>query len=100
MIIWNLITIKVIFTMKPGIIKSIISSSIGNVLEWYEYTLYAYFATVISSLFFPADNQYISMMLTFSTFAVGLAARPIGGIIFGHIGDKVSRKSMLVFSML
>ncbi|MBQ8650942.1 MAG: MFS transporter [Alphaproteobacteria bacterium] len=100
MIIWNLITIKVIGTMKPGIIKSIISSSIGNVLEWYEYTLYAYFATVISSLFFPADNQYISMMLTFSTFAVGLAARPIGGIIFGHIGDKVSRKSMLVFSML
>ena len=86
--------------MQISILKSIFSSLIGNVLEWYEYTLYAYFATVISSLFFPSDNQYVSMIMTFSTFAVGLAARPVGGIIFGYIGDKFSRKNMLVFTML
>jgi MHS family proline/betaine transporter-like MFS transporter len=85
---------------KSTVIKSILSSSIGNVLEWYEYTLYAYFATVISSLFFPVDNPYVSMMMTFATFAVGLAARPIGGIIFGYIGDKYSRKRMLTLTML
>lgn len=81
-------------------IISIISSSIGNVLEWYEYTLYAYFATVIRDLFFPIHNPTVATMMTFATFAVGLAARPIGGIIFGYIGDKVSRKKMLAITML
>ena len=81
-------------------IKSIISSSIGNVLEWYEYTLYAYFATVIAKLFFPMDNHFVAMIVTFATFAVGLAARPIGGIIFGYIGDKYSRKQTLAITML
>ena len=64
--------------MSKNTIKSLISSSVGNVLEWYEYTLYAYFATVISALFFPMDNKFVAMVLTFATFAIGLAARPIG----------------------
>jgi len=85
---------------KVNIIKSTLSASVGNVIEWYEYTLYAYFATVISSLFFPVDNPYVSMMMTFATFAIGLAARPIGGIIFGYIGDNYSRKKMLTITML
>lgn len=83
-----------------GSVRSVLSSSIGNVLEWYEYTLYAYFATVISGLFFPVSNPYVSMIMTFATFAIGLAARPIGGIIFGYIGDKYSRKRMLALTML
>lgn len=81
-------------------VVSVISSTIGNVIEWYEYTLYAYFATVIRDLFFPLHNSLVATMLTFATFAVGLAARPIGGIIFGYIGDKISRKKMLAFTML
>jgi MHS family proline/betaine transporter-like MFS transporter len=85
---------------KVNIIKSTLSASVGNVIEWYEYTLYAYFATVISSLFFPVDNPYVSMMMTFATFAIGLAARPIGGIFFGYIGDNYSRKKMLTITML
>ena len=85
---------------KVNIIKSTLSASVGNVIEWYEYTLYAYFATVISSLFFPVDNPYVSMMMTFATFSIGLAARPIGGIVFGYIGDKYSRKKMLTITML
>ena len=85
---------------KAGLFKSTISASIGNVIEWYEYTLYAYFAPVISHLFFPVENQYVSMMMTFVTFAVGLAARPIGSIIFGYIGDRHSRKQMLTMTML
>ena len=69
-------------------------------MEWYEYTLYAYFATVISSLFFPSHDQVASMIMTFSTFAVGLVARLVGGLIFGYIGDKFSRKNMLALTML
>ncbi len=82
------------------IVNSIVSSSIGNVLEWYEYTLYAYFSTVISTLFFPSDDRFVSIILTFSTFAVGLAARPLGGVLFGYIGDKFSRKKMLTITIL
>ena len=80
--------------------RSLASSSIGNVLEWYEYALYAYFSKVISTLFFPSNDHFVSMILTFSTFAVGLAARPLGGIIFGYIGDKYSRKKMLTITIL
>jgi MFS transporter, MHS family, proline/betaine transporter len=83
-----------------ALFTSVLSSSIGNVLEWNEYTLYAYFATVISALFFPSDNTLVSMILTFATFAVGLAARPIGGLIFGYLGDRFSRKKTLLFTML
>lgn len=86
--------------MKQSAIKSLLSSSIGNVLEWYEYTLYAYFATVISKLFFPLENHFVAMLMTFSTFAIGLAARPIGGIIFGYMGDRFSRKQTLMLTML
>jgi MHS family proline/betaine transporter-like MFS transporter len=86
--------------ITKSVVRSVLSSSIGNVLEWYEYTLYAYFATVISNLFFPIGNSYMSMIMTFFTFAIGLAARPIGGIIFGYIGDRYSRKKMLVITML
>ena len=82
------------------IVKSVISSSIGNVLEWNEYTLYAYFATVIGSLFFPDNDPVASMIMTFATFAIGLAARPIGGIIFGYLGDRFSRKKTLLLTVL
>ena len=80
--------------------KATISSLIGNAIEWYEYMLYAHFATVISQLFFPSHDGNIAIMLTFATFFIGFAARPIGGIIFGHIGDKFSRKKMLTITML
>jgi MHS family proline/betaine transporter-like MFS transporter len=86
--------------MSNNLVKSVLSSSLGNVLEWYEYTLYAYFATVISKLFFPIQNHFIAMLMTFSTFAIGLAARPIGGIIFGYMGDRYSRKKTLMITML
>src|SRR5580704_5347377 len=86
--------------MSQKLVKSLLSSSIGNVLEWYEYTLYAYFATVISKLFFPMEDHSIAMLLTFSTFAIGLAARPLGGIIFGYMGDRFSRKKTLMITML
>lgn len=86
--------------MSQNVVRSLLSSSIGNVLEWYEYTLYAYFATVISKLFFPMENHFIAMLITFSTFAIGLAARPIGGIIFGYMGDRYSRKQTLMITML
>ncbi len=79
--------------------KSILASSLGNALEWYEYMIYAYFTSVIGALFFPLENKFVGTLLAFATFAIGLAARPIGGIIFGYIGDRYSRKKMLTITM-
>lgn len=79
-------------------LRSILSSSIGNIIAWYEYTLYACFATVIGDLFFPGANRYLATMLTFAIFAIGLLARPIGGVFFGYLSDRYSRKKILTFT--
>ena len=79
--------------------RVILSSSIGNALEWYEYLLYAHFADIISNIFFPSENTYTSLMMTFAVFAVGFLARPIGGMVFGYIGDEYGRKTSLTISI-
>ena len=80
--------------------KTLISGIIGNALENYDYILYANFALVISKNFFPASNLYNSLLLTFAVFATGFLMRPIGAIIFGHIGDKYGRKLSLSLSII
>lgn len=73
---------------------------IGNVLEWYDFALYGYFAPVIAKLFFPTDDQFISLLTTFAVFAVGFIMRPLGAIIFGHFGDRYGRKKALAAAVL
>jgi len=82
------------------IIRSVLSSSVGNMLEWFEFTLYAYFADIIGQLFFPQYDPFLSKVFAFSTFALGIAARPIGALIFGYIGDKYSRKDTMTMTMM
>jgi MHS family proline/betaine transporter-like MFS transporter len=72
--------------------------AIGSALEWFDYTLYGTFATTLAKLFFPPDEP--SLTWTYLIFAFGFFSRPLGGIIFGHIGDKVSRKTALIISIL
>jgi MHS family proline/betaine transporter-like MFS transporter len=79
--------------------KVIASCMIGNALEWYEFTLYGYFATVIGKLFFPNSDPIASLIAAFAVFAAGFLMRPVGAIIFGHIGDKLGRKKALVISI-
>jgi len=79
--------------------RVIVSCMIGNALEWYEFTLYGYFATIIGRLFFPSDDPIASLIAAFAVFAAGFIMRPLGAIIFGHIGDKVGRKKALVISI-
>lgn len=73
---------------------------VGNVLEWYDFSLYGYFASVISGLFFPTDNQTTALIKTFGVFAVGFLMRPIGAILFGHFGDRYGRKKTLATSVI
>ncbi len=85
--------------MKRDRLKFIITTVSGNVMEWYDFALYGYFATVIAKLFFPSQNLFFSLLMTFGAFASGFIARPIGGVIFGHIGDRYGRRVSLLISI-
>lgn len=68
-----------------------LKTSFGNILEWYDFTIYGLFAIGISKTFFYGDNKFISLLLVFATFAIGFVARPVGSVIFGMIGDRYGK---------
>jgi len=68
----------------------------GNVLEWYDFIIYAFLATTIAAKFFPGENQTAALLATFATFGVGFLARPLGAVIIGTIGDTRGRKTALI----
>ena len=72
---------------------------VGEVMEWFDFTVYGFFALIIAANFFPSENHFISLIATFATFAIGFLMRPLGALIFGYLGDKVSRKNVLTTSM-
>jgi MFS transporter, MHS family, proline/betaine transporter len=76
--------------------RVVISSTIGNALEWFDFTVFGLFAGILGKLFFPADNPNSSLLLTFATFGIAFAARPLGGLVFGLYADKHGRKKALV----
>ncbi|MEU9781899.1 MFS transporter [Streptomyces phaeochromogenes] len=77
------------------------ASFIGTAIEWYDYFIYGMAAAIaFGPLFFPSVSPAAGTLAAFATYSVGFAARPIGGIIMGHFGDRVGRKSMLVISLL
>ncbi|RNC86115.1 MAG: MFS transporter [Balneola sp.] len=73
---------------------------IGNILEWYDFAVYGFFAATIAEQFFPSGNPTTSLIAAFGAFAAGFLMRPIGAIFFGRIGDKVGRKKMLFLSVM
>ena len=79
--------------------KSIASALIGNILEWYDFAIYGYFASAIGLAFFPKSDPTAQLLMAFSIFAVGYLMRPIGAIIFGHVGDKYGKKVALNLSV-
>src|SRR5262247_3315266 len=80
--------------------QNVIAGAVGSVLEWYDFAVYGYLAPVIGTLFFPAGDPVASLLAAFGVFAIGFAARPVGGALFGYIGDKVGRKPALLISVL
>lgn len=81
--------------------RVVIASFIGTTIEWYDFFLYGTAsALVFSKLFFPEFDTVTGTMASFATYAVGFFARPVGGIVFGHFGDKIGRKSMLVTTLM
>lgn len=76
--------------------KILIPGVIGNILEWYDFLLYAFFTPLISKLFFPKEDKTAALLAAFGIFAAGFLIRPLGSIIFGHFGDRFGRKITLI----
>jgi metabolite-proton symporter len=86
---------------RANLIRAVVASAIGTSIEWYDFFLYgAAAALVFPSRFFPRSDPYTGTLLAFSTYFVGFAARPVGAAIFGHLGDRIGRKTSLIATLL
>ena len=79
--------------------RVIAAGAIGNVLEWYDFSIYGYFAVAIGRTFFPKEDPVAQILSAFGVFAIGYLMRPLGGALVGHIGDKFGRRAALTFSV-
>lgn len=86
---------------RSSIGKVVFASLIGTAVEWYDFFLYGSAAALVfGTLFFPDTDPLTGTMLAFGTYALGFVARPLGGVVFGHFGDRVGRKKMLVVALM
>ncbi|MEO0795272.1 MAG: MFS transporter [Verrucomicrobiota bacterium] len=86
---------------KPTTPKTnLLAGAVGNILEWFDFAAYGFFASVIGSQFFPSDDETISLLAAFGVFASGFIVRPIGAAVFGHIGDRKGREVVLKWSVI
>jgi MHS family shikimate/dehydroshikimate transporter-like MFS transporter len=86
---------------RPSHVKVATASLIGTAIEWYDFFLYGTAAALIfNKLFFPTFDPMVGTLLAFSTYAIGFIARPLGGLVFGHFGDRIGRKTMLYLTLL
>lgn len=85
---------------NASLFKSILSGCLGNVLEWYDYGLYGYFAVVISAEFFTSEDPVVGILMSFMVFGVGFVVRPIGGLIMGAYADKHGRVKSLTVTII
>ena len=84
-------------TVKP---RTVLAATSGNVLEWYDFTSYSFLAPILGHVFFPSDDKLTSLLSAFAVLAVGYFARPLGSVIFGHIGDRIGRKPAMMASVM
>ena len=86
---------------RSSLTRVIASSLIGTTIEWYDFFLYGSAAALVfNKLFFPSFDPLVGTLLAFATYAVGFVARPLGGIVFGHFGDRIGRKKLLMWSLV
>lgn len=86
---------------QSSVLQAVVASTVGTTIEWYDFFLYGTAAALVfPRLFFPESDPFTGQILSFATFTVGFIARPLGGIIFGQMGDRIGRKAALVATLL
>ncbi|HEV2281750.1 MAG TPA: MFS transporter [bacterium] len=78
----------------------IAAGAVGTIIEWYDFAVYAYFASFLGTNFFPSTVPHRSLLLSFAVFGVGFFMRPVGGFVFGHFGDKIGRRNALAATII
>ncbi|EKF73211.1 MULTISPECIES: MFS transporter [Alcanivorax] len=79
--------------------NAVIAGYVGNVIEWYDFALYGFMASILSQLFFPSDNEVASLLATYGVFAAGFVMRPLGSFVFGWLGDTIGRSKTMLLSV-
>src|SRR5262245_35641543 len=86
---------------RRALIEAVVASTVGTTIEWYDFFLYGVMAALVfPRLFFPTVDPFVGQILSFLTFTAGFVARPVGGALFGYLGDRIGRKSTLVATLL
>ena len=80
-------------------LRTALAGLIGNVLEWFDFAVFGYFAGDIGKQFFPQSDPVTQQLSTFAVFGVGFLARPIGGLVLGSVGDRIGRRALLTLSI-
>src|ERR1700761_5385640 len=84
---------------RPSAFRTAVAGLIGNVLEWFDFAVYGYFARDIGRQFFPGSSQTAQQLLAFAVFALGFFARPAGSLVLGMVGDRIGRRALLTLSI-
>ena len=79
----------------PVLRRAVIGASIGNLVEWFDFAVYGYLAPTLGAVFFPSDDPTVSLLASFAAFGAAFFARPLGGLVFGALGDRVGRQRTL-----
>jgi MHS family proline/betaine transporter-like MFS transporter len=85
---------------QASLTRTALAGAVGNLLEWYDFGLFGFFAPVLARQFMPAENRLAALLGTFGVFAIGFLVRPLGGIMLGYVGDRLGRKRALELSVL
>ena len=85
---------------ETSIRKAIIVAGMGNCVEWFDFAVYGFLATYIGAVFFPSDNPTASLLATFAVFGAAFFVRPLGGLFFGPIGDRLGRQRVLALVII
>ncbi|MEV5547460.1 MFS transporter [Streptomyces sp. NPDC052309] len=87
-------------TDEAAVKRAVKAASLGNAMEWFDFGIYAYLAGTIGRVFFPSGSDTAQLLSSFATFAVAFLVRPVGGMVFGPMGDKIGRKKVLALTMI
>ncbi|MFD0414935.1 glycine betaine/L-proline transporter ProP [Streptomyces sp. NPDC127108] len=87
-------------TDEAAVRRAVKAASLGNAMEWFDFGIYSYLAVTIGHVFFPSGNDTVQLISSFATFAVSFLVRPLGGMVFGPMGDKIGRKKVLALTMI